>query len=85
MHPEILKWPNSYFYNNRLCIPRSKNTDTFPIVPYKIISYDPINMESDNVMLIIKALLTYIDWNTQPIGVICTNFKQNSIMQNKLR
>lgn len=57
----------------------------FPIMPYRVISYSRIVMESDNIMLIIKVLLKFIDYNAHSIGVICSNFKQNSIMANKLR
>ncbi len=87
MHEEILMWTNHQFYKNRLVAHANVKDDNFPIAPYKIISYDPNGglMESVYIMMVVKVLLAHVDVQTHSIGMICTNFKQNSIMKNKLR
>lgn len=84
MHPEILKWPNLYFYNNRLRAVASKTADNFPIVPFKIISYSPIDMESDNIMMIIDILSGHNVDKSCSIGIICASPQQKLNMQSKL-
>lgn len=85
MHPEIMKWPNHYFYNNRLHAAASKTPDNFPIVPFKMLSYAPLLVESDNIMLIIDVLVGHIDAKNHSIGILCTSPKQKLVMQNKLK
>lgn len=88
IHKEILEWPNYHFYKNRLIVHEKIKNVSFPIVPYKIISYGldhRIKKESDNIMLVIQILLDHVDQNMYTIGVICTNYKQNFVMKNKLR
>lgn len=87
IHPTILHWPNHEFYKNRLISHPSTEDNTFPIVPYKVISYSlqRNKMESDNIMCLIQILLKHIDYEKFTIGIICTNKTQNDIMRNKLR
>lgn len=87
LQQEILMWPNHQFYKNRLVPHASVIDNRFPIVPYKIISYSLDNRakETDNIMLVIKVLLGHVDWQTHSLGMICTNFKQNSILKNRLK
>lgn len=85
MNPEILKWPNSYFYNNSVHQNVSKGADSFPIVPYKIISYSPVQVESDYIRVVVNVLLNHLDRKKYSIGIITTDFQQKMIMQNKLR
>ncbi|XP_037044437.1 helicase sen1-like isoform X2 [Bradysia coprophila] len=84
---EILLWPNHQFYKNRLVPHASVKDNSFPIAPYKVISYslDKGVKESDNIMLVVKVLLGHVDWHAHSVGMICTNFKQNSILKNKLK
>lgn len=84
MHPEILKWPNRYFYDNELHPVASKAANNFPIVPYKMITYGPVQLEIDNLMLIVNVMLTYIDRKQYSIGIICTDLKLKSIIYNQL-
>lgn len=86
MHPEILKWPNSFFYNNRLQPIMTNIVNDFPIDPFQMISYGNVKqMENVNIMLIIDVLLGYIDPQTNSVGIICTSLQQKSIMQNRLK
>lgn len=87
IHQEILMWPNRQFYKSRLVPHAIVKDDSFPITPYKLISYnlDKGMKESENIMLVIKVLMGHVDWNAHSFGMICTNFKQNSILKNKLR
>lgn len=85
MHPEILKWPNSHFYNNSVHQNVSNGSASFPIVPYKIISYSPVEMDSDYIRVVVNALLNHLDPKKYSIGIIATDFQQKKTMQNKLR
>ncbi|XP_055607077.1 uncharacterized protein LOC129754863 [Uranotaenia lowii] len=41
MHPEILKWPNDFFYNGILTTdPKTTNFDEFPFEPYTVCSLE---------------------------------------------
>lgn len=40
MHPEICKFPNSYFYNNKLITATETIDHQFPIQPYTVINLD---------------------------------------------
>lgn len=87
IHQEIMMWPNGQFYKNRLVPHNTVKDDSFPIAPYKLISYgvDRRMKESENIMRVIKVLLGHVDRKAHSFGMICTNFKQNSILKNKLR
>lgn len=56
----------------------------FPIVPYKIISYKPVQMESNNVVLLVETVLNFVDRKKYSIEVICSHAKLKSIMKEKL-
>lgn len=85
---EILMWPNHQFYKGRL-VPHISTVkdDSFPVAPYKLISYslDKAVKEMENVMVLVKVLLGHVDWNAYTFGVICTNYKQQSILKIELR
>ncbi|KAJ6641516.1 Helicase SEN1 [Pseudolycoriella hygida] len=86
MHQEILMWPNCQFYKNRLVPHNIVKDDNFPITPYKLLSYsvDKGSKESEQIMLIIEVLLNHVA-RSHSIGIMCTNFKQDSVLRNKLR
>lgn len=85
MHPEIMKWPNHYFYSNTLRPDASKVVDNFPIVPYKIISYSPAETEPSGIMAIMDVLLDQIDSKKNSIGIISPYIKQKTAMQVQLK
>lgn len=87
MQQEILSWPNYEFYKNRLVPHASVKGNGFPIAPYKVISYgvDKGVKETDNMLSIVRVIMGHVDWQAHSFGVICANFKQQSVLKNKLR
>ncbi|XP_055627516.1 uncharacterized protein LOC129769334 isoform X2 [Toxorhynchites rutilus septentrionalis] len=72
MHPEILKWPNEYFYDGKLTSePKSTSFNSFPFKPYTVFSLEyqqnMTQMEhqiynNDEIQFVLKLLTEMIQY-----------------------
>lgn len=80
MHPEICKFPNSFFYNNKLITATETTDHQFPIQPYTVINLESFQSTSRThdvknkdeaifIALMIKEIRTLTNDN-YTIGVI---------------
>ncbi|XP_055708241.1 probable helicase senataxin isoform X2 [Phlebotomus papatasi] len=97
MHPEICKFPNEYFYQNRLVTNSLAIDETFPWKPYGVFSLEYTNQNQgdshstsgnavglDFVCTLLKVMLTKAPTRTCSYGIITPYSQQRNDLADKV-
>lgn len=96
MHPEICKFPNKYFYEDRLKSAKETNCDSFKLEPYTVISLDfkqsnqdAVNYHNSGEAQFIVDLLKVLEKLASPMnfsyGLITPYAKQKAEIQQYIK
>lgn len=95
MHPEICKFPNQFFYKNRLITANEIIDKSFPIQPYTVINLESFQANNRNnvvenrdeanfIALMILEIKKFIG-DKYSIGIITPYQKQKEIILESLK
>lgn len=97
MHPEICKWPNSYFYKNELIDDAKTHQFKTPLKPFSVLNLTYTQndnchrgqianeLEAQFVARLVKTLDGYIPMKYNTYGVITPYAQQRVALEKALR
>lgn len=97
MHPDILHWPNQYFYQNRLVSAEKASVTSFELKPYTVFNLDYVQTshseqkhisnvdEAKFVRNLLDFLVTKADPKTYSYGIISAYSQQKNDLAKVLR
>lgn len=97
MHPEILHWPNEYFYKNRLVSAKNTECDSLKLKPYTVFNLSYVQTthsgqkhisnvdEAKFVRNLLDFLLTKADPKVYSYGIISAYSQQKNDLAKDLR
>lgn len=99
MHPEILEWPNTQFYSNKLYSAKQteENLDDFPFHPYTVFDVDSecenvsnktdefYEDEGELAVTVINILRKYADQKEFSYGIVTAYLESKELIDKKFR